>query len=267
MWYLKNLRWTQRVHFENMKPTANPDVLSDVQVDDFIAYKPFYLSSVPQAKRKPFYVAKVIALREDAVQVQTYATGTRGLAVLDTSTCVKYKRFQGQSPVQDVVAEDIITVCELTPRNALRTRSKKKIRTLLDAVALKEAHTKIKTVRAAELRKRSAALSKTLAAPDLKEELTAAASDLETPAATTVKPTAAVSVTRRLTRKERKTEEKVSPTQFPVTKEPTPKSKRKTCDASSKVKKEALAAATVEPATEASVEEEEVPWYILYHRT
>ena len=110
--------------------------LGDVTVDDFIAYTPFYKTNVSWTKRKPFYVGKVIALKDTAVQVQTYITGTKGLSLLNTSRPVKYKTYLGPQNVQDVAAEDIITVCELSPSNALKAASKRKIHLLLDEEVL-----------------------------------------------------------------------------------------------------------------------------------
>ena len=119
--------------------------LGDVCVDDFIAYTPYYQSAIPQNMRKPFYVAKVIALKDTAVQVQTYITGTKGLSLLNTSLPVKYKTYQGPNKVQDVAAEDIITVCELTPSNALKASSKRKLLPLLDEKILHAKKQKIKS--------------------------------------------------------------------------------------------------------------------------
>ena len=110
--------------------------LSGVAVGDFIAYTPFYLEEVPQDKRKPFYVARVLALKETAVRVQLYRTGTKGLSMLNTSHRVVYTTFLGPDNVRDVAAERIITTCELTPSKALTAKAKRKIHLLLDEKVL-----------------------------------------------------------------------------------------------------------------------------------
>ena len=117
-------------------PARDRVSLSGVAVGDFIAYTPFYLEEVPQDKRKPFYVARVLALKETAVQVQTYITGTKGLSILNTSRRVVYKKFLGPQNVQDVAAEDIITTIELTHTHTLKAAAKRKIHLLLDEKVL-----------------------------------------------------------------------------------------------------------------------------------
>ena len=115
--------------------------LSGVAVGDFIAYTPFYLEEVPQDKRKPFYVARVLALKETAVRVQLYRTDTKGLSMLNTSHRVVYTYFLGPHHIRDVAAEDIITTCELTiKKDKLTAKSKRKIHLLLDEKVLDAMH-------------------------------------------------------------------------------------------------------------------------------
>jgi hypothetical protein len=95
---------------------ANP-----VHVDDHIAYKPFYNSSIPQAKRKSFYIGQVTALYphgdddddQPKVQIQCFHTLARPpSSLLDTNKPIKYKRYNRNGGLQDVFVKDIFVVLQ-----------------------------------------------------------------------------------------------------------------------------------------------------------
>ena len=92
---------------------ANP-----VHVDDFIAYKPYYVSSTPEAKRKSFYVGRVTALYPQAdgssdepyVQIQCFQTTAGPKLLLDSTKTVKYKKYNRAGGLQDVFVKNIFIV-------------------------------------------------------------------------------------------------------------------------------------------------------------
>ena len=96
---------------------ANP-----VHVDDHIAYLPFYLPNIPQAKRKPFYIGQVTALYpngdddndEPKVQIQCFHTlSTPPSSLLDINKkSIKYKKYNRNGGLQDVLVKDILVVLD-----------------------------------------------------------------------------------------------------------------------------------------------------------
>ena len=111
-----------------------------IHVNDFIVYKPFYLASVPADKRKPFYLARVLALNppEGSVQVKTWITGSKGAGLLDTTQNVSYRPYNGGNSVQDVLVADVYHcfVNKTGTFKTLRAAMKRQIQAAIETRAL-----------------------------------------------------------------------------------------------------------------------------------
>ena len=83
-----------------------------VNVGDFIAYRAYYLDTVPVAKRKPMYIGKVTIIDQtnQQVQIRTYVTGTSRPLEKKPGKQVMYKPWRGvnsNGAFQDVKTSDI----------------------------------------------------------------------------------------------------------------------------------------------------------------
>jgi hypothetical protein len=83
-----------------------------VNINDFIAYRPFYTEDVAQDKRKPFYIGRVTHTvpAEQKVQIKTYWTNRADPLIRTQGRTVQYKPWRARNTIQDVAAKDIMHV-------------------------------------------------------------------------------------------------------------------------------------------------------------
>ena len=98
------------IHRPLERQQLRSELLSNsVRVDDFIAYKPFFLPGVPNDRRVPIYVGKVTHLNQEdqQVQVRTFHSSDKQPLEVIFGKRTRYKKWNGPGPYQDVKLEDI----------------------------------------------------------------------------------------------------------------------------------------------------------------
>jgi hypothetical protein len=74
----------------------NSSLANVIRVNDFIAYKPYYLDTVPENARRPIFCGQVthVFKRTGKVQIRAYYTSSKHPLLIKLNHRVEYKKYK-----------------------------------------------------------------------------------------------------------------------------------------------------------------------------